>query len=282
MSKLLAKWIRGASKVFCEELSQHYPATLFSNRLDISPQRSALAHQDRVLLECLRNKHLGQRCFIIGNGPSLTVDDLNRLRFEYTFASNKIYLLFDQTQWRPTYYSCEDTLVIQQNADKILDLDRTLKIFPSNILEHVERKDGCYFCEFINHPELLEEPPSFERQFSYDLTRGLHWGSTITYSLIQMAVFMGFKDVYLLGVDHLYVTPRKKKGSFYISEGEVNHFNKEYRALGEKWHEPRLDVLERSYEYALMACEKVGVSLYNASRRTALDVFEQIDLDKVL
>ena len=42
-------------------------------------------------IKVFKNKHDGQRCFIIGNGPSLTAEDLNLLKNEVTFAANRIY-----------------------------------------------------------------------------------------------------------------------------------------------------------------------------------------------
>ena len=71
----------------------------------------------------LRNIYLGRRCFILGNGPSLRVDDLGRLKGEITFASNKIYLAFDKTEWRPSYFTLCDLLVAAQNVEQIRGLD---------------------------------------------------------------------------------------------------------------------------------------------------------------
>ena len=59
----------------------------------------------------LKDKYKGQRCFVIGNGPSLTAEDLNLLKGEVTFASNRIYKMFEQTDWRPTYYAVFDEWV---------------------------------------------------------------------------------------------------------------------------------------------------------------------------
>lgn len=277
------KLVRYLAESLAEKLAEQYPATLFSdNPFFMPPQRGALTQADRVLINSLRNRHLGERCFVVGNGPSLTCQDLEQLRFEYTFASNKIYLLFKDTTWRPTFYSCEDTLVAQQAEKEIVSVESTLKIFPSHLLNIVERGENCYFVDFINHFELLRKKPSQERWFSDDLAYGVHWGSTVTYTLIQMAVFMGFKDIYLIGLDHRYVVPKRKVGGHYIYQGECNHFSDKYRAAGEKWHAPRLEVLEISYSYAREHCEKRGVSLLNASRSTDLKVLERVDFDAVL
>ncbi len=41
----------------------------------------------------MHNIHHGQRCFIIGNGPSLQRTDLTKLKDEFTFGMNRIYLV---------------------------------------------------------------------------------------------------------------------------------------------------------------------------------------------
>jgi len=70
----------------------------------------------------LKNIHKNKRAFIIGNGPSLCISDLDRLKDEVTFACNKIYLAFDQTDWRPTYLFLADTMVAKNNVERIESL----------------------------------------------------------------------------------------------------------------------------------------------------------------
>jgi hypothetical protein len=234
--------------------------------------------RDHIFLNTIRNTHLGKRCFIIGNGPSLKTEDLDRLVNEYTFASNKIYLAFDQTIWRPTFYSVEDVLVAKNNAERIAALTESTKIFPHHMLKYIPRQHNHFYTRWL--------PPkdnrSSERHFSTDLAVGLCWGSTVTYSLMQMAVHMGFKEIYLLGIDHSYVESKVKENNVLVSSGEVNHFHPDYRKPGEKWHLPVLDRLECSYQYAASFCDSIGVKVYNASRRTELRAFPRVSFDEIL
>ncbi|MCC8155583.1 MAG: hypothetical protein LIP01_16240 [Tannerellaceae bacterium] len=55
-------------------------------------------------LNVFKDTKIGKRCFIVGNGPSLAIDDLNMIAGEDSFASNGIFGLLDKTVWRPTYY----------------------------------------------------------------------------------------------------------------------------------------------------------------------------------
>ena len=69
---------------------------------------------DGKKLSELKGCHKGQRCFIIGNGPSLKAEDLDKLQNEICFASNMIYKIYDQTSWRPTYYCNSDTRILKK------------------------------------------------------------------------------------------------------------------------------------------------------------------------
>jgi len=65
------------------------------------------------------NLHQGQRCFILGNGPSLRKTDLSLLEGEVTFGMNRIYLLFPEMGFSTTYFVSINTLVLEQCAEDI-------------------------------------------------------------------------------------------------------------------------------------------------------------------
>jgi hypothetical protein len=244
--------------------------------------RADLDRANRTLLSLLRDRHRGQRAVVVGNGPSLRIGDLERLRDTVTFASNKIYLAYPETPWRPDYYSVEDHLILLNNRAEIEALNGSLKIFPANTRDFGYHAADTVFVPFLP-PTSFTDPlsdPDFPA-FSRDLSQGLAWGSTIVYSQIQMALHMGCREIVLIGVDHRYTLPGRKQGNQYLHEGEQNHFHPEYRQPGETWHEPNLEVLEVSYAKARDACAAAGVRLLNASRDSALDVLERVDFDQL-
>src|SRR5512136_2754506 len=69
-----------------------------------------------------KDRHRGQRCFVIGNGPSLKQTDLTKLRNEVTYGMNRIYLAFPELGFGTTYYVCINSLVIEQCAEDIRGL----------------------------------------------------------------------------------------------------------------------------------------------------------------
>lgn len=66
-----------------------------------------------------KNLHKGERCFIVANGPSLTINDLNMIKNEYCFGCNGIYKIFENTDWRPTYWCVSDGHIIDDTLKHI-------------------------------------------------------------------------------------------------------------------------------------------------------------------
>lgn len=85
----------------------------------ISRYQQFLGRQTLDVLRELKNIHQGERCFIVGTGPSLSISDLEMLKGEVTFGTNRIYELYNQTNWRPTYYINQDYDLIRSYSDKI-------------------------------------------------------------------------------------------------------------------------------------------------------------------
>nr|WP_319394422.1 6-hydroxymethylpterin diphosphokinase MptE-like protein [uncultured Desulfobacter sp.] len=231
-------------------------------------------------LTALRNIHQGKRAFFIGNGPSLTISDLNLLQGEISFACNKIYLAFDQTQWRPTYYMVEDGLVAQQNAGEINNLHGMTKIYTTYMKTlDIPLTNGIYYrCYFENS---WPEPPSF----SSDALDVLYSGNTVIYLMLQMASFMGITQFYLIGIDFSFRLPNKVEKpngqtfSVYTHANEHNHFHPDYRAPGEKWYEPNLERQALAFKTAEQAILKKGGVLYNATRGGNLENLPRVNLD---
>jgi len=67
-------------------------------------------------LKRLHDIHKGERCFIIGNGPSLQQTDLSLLKGEYTFGMNRFFLAFPELGFQTSYFLSMNDLVIEQSA----------------------------------------------------------------------------------------------------------------------------------------------------------------------
>ncbi len=227
-------------------------------------------------LRALRGRYRGRRGVVIGNGPSLKIDDLDRLSADVTFASNKIFLAFDQVAWRPTFYMCSDILVAKNNRDAINNLTLD-KVFGNSIkAEFAERTDIIW----------LDELSTPDQRFSEDCSECVYGGFSVVYFQLQLAFHLGIREVYLIGVDFNFDVPKPSgevsiHGEVIVSEGERNHFHKDYRKPGETWTMPRLDKQLEAFMCANEAFDRNGGRVYNASRFTKLEVFPRIPFDEV-
>ena len=227
-------------------------------------------------LAALKDKHHGKRAFIIGNGSSLRISDLEHLKGEITFACNKIYLAFEDTEWRPTYYAAEDELFLKQSCNKINSFSGITKFFPSRtkaLLPNI--KEAIYFKLFCNqfYPH--------EPYFSSNALNGLYWGSTITYTLLQLACYMGIREIYLLGVDFDYFVPKglEQGDKPFIVQESLNHFHPDYLKPGDYFYPPNLHRHEKAYHAAGKAISRLNGKVYNATRGGKLEIFPRIDFD---
>jgi hypothetical protein len=216
----------------------------------------------------LKDIHRGQRAFIIGNGPSLKQTDLSRLRGEFTFGMNRIYLMFSELGFPTTYFLSVNSLVIEQCAEEI----RALPIpkFLSWRSRHLIRP-----AEDLNFLHTTYTGPKFARD-----ARGRLWeGATVTYVTLQLAFHMGFETVILIGVDHNYNT-RGKPNTTVVSQGnDPNHFNATYFGKGFRWQLPDLDTSEMGYFMARQAYQEAGRQVLDATVGGKLNVFPKVDYD---
>jgi hypothetical protein len=227
-------------------------------------------------LKKFKNKHKGKRCFIIGNGPSLTGEDLDKLKNEVTFAFNRIYYIFDKTDWRPTYYCSEDDKTIFKSKEEINKLTLENKFFPVNF-------PWDYKIDFKNANYYLFKfgDENVEPIFSEDIVKGIYWGNTVAYTAIQMAVYMGIKEIYLLGVDHSFSKMVNDKGEIVIDETAKDYFSENYNTDKADLYIPNIEVSTRAFISAKRYADEHKIKIYNATRGGKLEVFERVDFNNI-
>lgn len=223
----------------------------------------------------LKNKYKGKRCFIIGNGPSLTPTDLEMLKDEYTFASNKIYKIFNKTTWRPTFYMVVDPIVLQENVEEINQV-HAKNTFTLKCYKHLFQAD-IYFNNNLNKNKL--------GTFSRNIMESLYSSGTVSYHLLQIAHYMGFTEVYLLGHDYNFkgAISRTRDLSFLKKEARSQlYFSDNYVRDDEKKAGQAPEEMYFGMEKAKIAFEGSGKKIYNATRISYLDVFEKRNFDELL
>jgi len=250
--------------------------------MDLCEKQMAGMTQAYSRLARFKDIHSGRRGFIIGNGPSLKDSDLDMLTEEITFAANKIYLLFDQTSFRPTYYAAVDLIFLENFHTTVAELD-TVKFVP----KWADRWLQPTAANFFFQERGLPKDEGFDPTFSYDICQGIYGGYTVSFTSIQIAFFMGIRELYLLGMDHTYEVPKNRGchplyGEVLLCEGEINHFAPNYRVAGEPWSIPRPDYQEEAFSLAREVFRSHGGRIVNVTRGGQLEVFPRLSLEEVL
>ena len=228
-------------------------------------------------LKKYRNIHKGQRCFIIGTGPSLTTDDLELLKDEITFGSNRIFEIYSKTDWRPTYYMNQDHQLIKKYIEEIGQLDAKAIFLPVEYVDHYpDHKQMAYFV--LRHRDFYPKDADFSKNIHHYLGQGF----TVTYGAIQMAHYMGFSEVYLLGIDHNYSISLNEKGIPVMNDGVQDYF-KGSTASNKGLNLPRIVESTVAYMTARKFADKQeNFVVYNATRGGKLEAFERVCLEDIL
>jgi hypothetical protein len=217
-----------------------------------------------------KDVHRGQRCFVIGNGPSLKKTDLSKLRNEYTFGMNRIYLMFPELGFATSYFLSVNSLVIEQCAEDI----RSLPI--PKFLSWRSRQ--------ILHPTkdtIFLHTTYTGRKFATDARERIWEGATVTYVALQLAYHMGFDQVILIGVDHSYATKGKPNTTIISKGDDQSHFSAEYFGKGFRWQLPDLDTSEVAYLMAREAYNRDGRIVLDATVEGNLKVFPKVDYESL-
>lgn len=258
--------------------NKFYTKGLISTQMIEEPGRYFTKNSSQ--LSSLHNKYAGERCFIIGNGPSLNMNDLSLLKNEYTFGVNSIFYMSEKNGFKPTFYVVEDGHVINDNINEISEYDVEYKFLPA-----VERKKFASDLNaiFLNMNRGFYEPlsPNFNMpRFSRLADKVVYCGQSVTIVNLQLAYFMGFSEVYMIGMDFSYQIPDSAQvnGKDILStEDDCNHFDPRYFGKGKKWHDPKLDNVLASYIHCKNMFENDGRKIINSTVGGKLEIFERKD-----
>jgi len=229
-----------------------------------------------------KDKHKGQRCFVIGNGPSLTPEILDKLRNEYTIAVNRIGKIFNRTDWRPTYYVGITTALndARHKKDIIAAIKSAQVAFCwdyYNSEETVGKLTNVVYlpCSNVDYKKPPEEAK--DSFWSDDIGKRLDKFGVAVFSALQVAAYMGFDLIYLIGCDGGYTRP--------VDGKDYSHFDKAYRpfdACNQYNYDELNRALLRAHEIAQAAADRRGFKIVNLSPISQITAHEKANLEDVL
>lgn len=218
-----------------------------------------------------RGRFAGQRCFVVATGPSLTMEDLDRIRGEYSFSMNSCLLAWENTAWRPDVYMIQDRYVYQKLAPLLAgDAGSQLpEIWVSGQIAAaypVPERFRAFPLHELDH-KMFHWKGWGEFRFSEDCYSCVCDGYSVTFSALQMACYMGFREIYLLGCDCNYNQPK-------------SHF------LPYGYHDPKAAVMGDKMLQAHAAFRRFaqarGVRVVNCTRGGMLEVYPRVPLEEIV
>jgi len=216
-----------------------------------------------------KGKFSGKRCFVLCTGPSLTISDLELLKNEFTFGMNSICLIHDRTDWRPDFFSVQDRDVLRKIQNSLLTTDNGQVFFPYDIRKLINTpKDWILFpTSYSYHIYEMRYPKRYFARFSDNCYVTLFDGYSIVFTILQLASYMGFEEIYLLGADCSYLGEKQhfiEHGHYDVSFAEAT------------------DRLFAAYKEAKKYSDAHNIKIFNATRGGMLEIFPRVKLEEVL
>lgn len=216
--------------------------------------------------------HRGERCFIIGNGSSLRIEDLDILekQKEICFGLNLIHLSYQNTGWRPNYICVSDTLTIKKNIKKIIKSNNCPLFIADSFLRFHE--DVCTDERILPFRKIYSnKTDNFEYGFSMNITEGICNANSVAYYALQIIVYMGFDEIYLLGMDNSDWTSHFDGA--YLEESDIirENFNEAMESR----------MVSQAFQKAEEVSKRRGFKIYNATRGGSLEAHERVDFNKL-
>ena len=248
----------------------------------------------------LKDSHKGKRCFIIGNGPSLKHHDLNKLTNEHVFTVNYMMKSNHFKTLDSDYHLFFDPIVFgldPENEDDKAKIDLITKtnetnpemtyIIPyrrrSNFLKLFPHHKFIFIYNRKTYTPLLKKASSLHR-----VTPGFQ--NVIVYA-INTALYMGFKKIYLLGVDM----------TGFLEHFEYNKVNDQWGHSYSKTQEEKEKIIKilqeqkidnefylktygKTFEHLKTMQANVlakNAKLFNASEHGALDFIPRVDYETI-
>lgn len=251
----------------------------------------------------LRNAYLGERCFIVGNGPSIKNQNLSLLENEYVFTVNQSSRNPDFAKIKTTFHFwTDDNLFVIDETNRgdlaIIDImkgvttkdNQPICFFPLRQRGFIKKfgLDKCLNVKYIS-PELSWMYEGFDETF--DLTKHIPVFGTVVQFCLIAAIYMGFKEIYLLGCDNTGLINtitsllNNNDGDNYcynVSAEEKARMERTAKRNGLEKDTKSYLYNIRDYRILYEYCLKRKIKLFNCSGQTVIDSIPRLHYESVI
>lgn len=244
-----------------------------------------------------KNKHIGERCFILGSGPSLKKEDLTILENEIVFSLNNLFVHDSfpkiMNDKKSKYHICAPIHPPQTSQEWINWFESMESNIPKNVnlLFGINTRDE-------NSYKLIEERNLFKehkvnyyyaglifnknkKKIDVDITKPIVGAETVSVYAIIIAIYMGFKEIYLLGMDHDYFL-YDDESEMRIYKNAIHQKDEFKRKFGDSFY---IEEFKRQHSVFLKydyLDKNSNSKIYNASDGGILKIFPRVKLKDVV
>jgi hypothetical protein len=247
MRKLKRKLIHFVEKVFCS----NFPDLRMKNYNKISGEK---------WLD-LKSSFEEKRCFIIGSAPSIKTLDLTKLNSEYTFTCNRGYLLKDLGLQKSKFYTIAD-IQFYKNFKANIDKNFAEYFFISTKIPWDKDVENLLFYRTSNRY-------MSRGYFQLDMQKSLAVSGTVVLDILQIAVYLGFKEIIFIGVD------------LNFSKNNLHFYKSDDSELKRSADAQDAELILQAFKYATEFLKRYDVKLYNASPEGNLNCMPKIKYESI-
>lgn len=225
--------------------------------------------------------HLNQRCFIMGTGPSLadlTAEQVETLKSEVVFGVNSLYKSDVGKKVHPKYYALLDNNYWEDSKHKSAfhDIPMTFQDKPPTFITDFRAKS------FIESEALIKDVIYiYGKKYpvgavSFDIDGCIYGLMNVVSYCIICAMYMGFKEIYLLGCDYnAFCT--YGRGHCYDDTAEVEGVSYNLAFYLKYYH------LTTEFHYLISKLARENsVKIVNLTSVSLLDAYERKPVSMVL
>lgn len=239
-----------------------------------------------------RDRHKGERCFILCNGPSVNKQDIKPLKNEHVLSVSSGYLHADFATIDPEYHFVPQlTYGLATTDDAIAwfeEMDARLgraTVFLNCTEAELVRREGLFPKHDVHYTAFWKLFSDYNPDIKPDLASAIPGPQSVAIMCLMAAIYMGFTRIYLLGTDHDQFRTGQYTYSFEptVLRGKDNSANSDGELIG-GWHDElaALAVLWGQYRVVRKLAERHGVQIFNATAGGELDEFPRVQLSSVL
>lgn len=255
----------------------------------------------------IKDKNAGKRCFIIGNGPSVSSIDLEKLSNEYTFVMAEFEKNIQAKKLRPKFHIITDSAYFTEDETeywprRLREKDREISTDTTMIINLAAKKFIEKYNLFKQHRVYYVGTQGIftnNLPFNIDLDHYVPYPKNSVLMCMMAATWMGFNEIYLLGCEHNFLSHNMGYGKSlafsHSYEDEISKLDSTNDEVLKKYVNPRdlklnyemsiANILQlfRNYRFFYAKALKThpDLKIFNATPDSFLDVFPMINFKDI-